>query len=400
MKKTIFIIFAALMALSACDTIAPEDRFVQTEETQTEDRSVLLMDFTGWQCVNCPEAAQIANSLQRRYPENLIVVSMHPAGSAFTKEGTNDFASNQALEYLQAFGGSTASALPTGVVDMTEIDGDYMVDRQKWPTAVTSRLAMPTDFKISLTATENSCSYTVSPKSITDRNVNLLLWLVEDSIVSPQVTKDGTNPDYVHRHVFRKCLNGTDIWGESIADPNADYENTAFYELPQRVGDHFLVVAVLVDADTHEVLQATEARIGGSAVATNGMVTDNEGNPYSDGDTIDCYEIDSYTNEIKFEGYFNNLLDEDVELTVDEERDFDYDRYKVSFCIIVCRFDDAINPGHWGPYRIAAGGQQDFQAHVGIPSDQTEPVVLTTKYTFSDGHTSMNLIVRFHYSPE
>lgn len=393
--------------LASCDVINVNDRFIDTEHS-TSDRTVLLVDFTGWQCVNCPEAAKTAQQLQAAYPENFIVVSMHPKGSTFTKEGKPDFATEEGLRYLEAFGGSTASALPAGVVDMTRTAGDYFVDYQQWAPAVANRFTVPVDYTLNVSATETECDYTVSGSASASGNVRLLLWLVEDSIVAPQVTKEGSNPTYMHRHVFRRCLNGTDIWGDPIADPK-NAKGSVSYTLPEKIGERFIVVAVLIDADTHEVLQAAEAEIGGQGGGSgedegdySAFVCDAQGYPYTDGDTIDVTEFDPILGEMMFHGYIVNLKNETVSVTIDETRNFDYSLYTVTMCVYnKCQPDKPDAPGHWGPYSFEPGQMSDFQSHIMIPSaEQAEPHEFMTTYLFSDGTDQVTLHVRFHYTPQ
>ena len=62
------IIYTALVAfgLIACDNIAEEDRLIY-EPLPEVNRSVLIEDFTGQRCVNCPTAADEIQKLQKEY---------------------------------------------------------------------------------------------------------------------------------------------------------------------------------------------------------------------------------------------------------------------------------------------------------------------------------------------
>ena len=77
----------ALLALSAllitsCDII--EEPFLvpvagsnDTIPVVEKVRKVLLEDFTGQKCPNCPEAAEIAHNLKTIYGEQLILLTVH-----------------------------------------------------------------------------------------------------------------------------------------------------------------------------------------------------------------------------------------------------------------------------------------------------------------------------------
>ena len=57
MKKYILPLLASL-ALSACDYIAEDERLIEVEAAQAK-RVVLLEDFTGQLCVNCPLGTEV-----------------------------------------------------------------------------------------------------------------------------------------------------------------------------------------------------------------------------------------------------------------------------------------------------------------------------------------------------
>ena len=73
------IIYTALVAfgLIACDNIAEEDRLIY-EPLPEVNRSVLIEDFTGQRCVNCPTAADEIQKLQKEYGKDAIIaVGIH-----------------------------------------------------------------------------------------------------------------------------------------------------------------------------------------------------------------------------------------------------------------------------------------------------------------------------------
>lgn len=71
MIRNLFI--ATLLALGAvsCSDIKESDRFI-TIEGVTAERVVLLEDFTGQNCVNCPAAHQEIDALVKQYGDALV----------------------------------------------------------------------------------------------------------------------------------------------------------------------------------------------------------------------------------------------------------------------------------------------------------------------------------------
>lgn len=82
-----FAICAAALSLMACSNIDEDDRFIEVEPVEVAKR-VLIEDFTGQRCVNCPNASEMIESLQEQYgAENVIAVGIH--SGPFSKTVTN-----------------------------------------------------------------------------------------------------------------------------------------------------------------------------------------------------------------------------------------------------------------------------------------------------------------------
>lgn len=63
--------------LSSCSDLDEQDRFVYIKPADAA-RKVLIEDFTGQKCVNCPKATDEIHVLQETYGEdNIIAVGIH-----------------------------------------------------------------------------------------------------------------------------------------------------------------------------------------------------------------------------------------------------------------------------------------------------------------------------------
>lgn len=74
--------------LSSCSDLDEQDRFVYIKPADAA-RKVLIEDFTGQKCVNCPKATDEIHVLQETYGEdNIIAVGIHsgPLGFAGNKK--------------------------------------------------------------------------------------------------------------------------------------------------------------------------------------------------------------------------------------------------------------------------------------------------------------------------
>ena len=74
--KNIILLSCSILALTACDRIEENERYVQMEAIETK-RNVLLEEFTGQNCPNCPTAHETAAKFKQQYGDALITVSIH-----------------------------------------------------------------------------------------------------------------------------------------------------------------------------------------------------------------------------------------------------------------------------------------------------------------------------------
>lgn len=197
-------------SLTSCD-IASDDRFILEDEVVPQ-RTVLLMDFTGQGCINCPNAHYVMSELSKQYNTdgntNLITVSIHAGAQAMSVDRT-DFSKNriglmiaEGQEMNDAF---SINAWPTGTVD--HINGrDNTLLYSEWPGAVRSAFEKPTDIRIDAEATlvDDNIEVSTQVHSTADQDVALQVWVIENGIKASQRMPDGNyDQEYTHNHVLR-----------------------------------------------------------------------------------------------------------------------------------------------------------------------------------------------------
>lgn len=261
------------IALISCDKIEPP--YKQTGDVVAE-RKVLLEDYTGQRCVNCPTAARIAHDLKEVYGENLIVIGIHTGFFAipFLPQFPLDLRTEAGEAWDATFKVSTAGH-PKGLVNRLNKDGIYYLGPGEWGTAVADAISKKADATIDLeakfTAGNTKLSITASGSFLRrmEGEFNLQLCVVEDSIIGNQNNSDptvGTTPvieNYVHRHVLRATVNG--INGEKIANGAVNGDTfSKTYEFAVDAGwksQHLSVVAWVYRGSDFEVLQAEEVHV-------------------------------------------------------------------------------------------------------------------------------------------
>lgn len=205
---------AASVAISSCNEIKVEDRFIELPAVEAK-RVVLLEEFTGQKCVNCPDAHSVIEGLQEQYPENLISVSIH-GGSDMNAIGEDQMPgyglrNTAGAAYADAY---KISSFPAGVVNRRS----GVTTSDQWSTAIRNELSKPSALEMEITAIlspdGSKVNILVDLEPWENMEGRLQLWVVESDIVSLQLTKSGMKRDYVHNHVFRGTVNGQD--GERI----------------------------------------------------------------------------------------------------------------------------------------------------------------------------------------
>lgn len=212
MKKLSYILSLGIAAMmGSCSNIDEADRLVYVAPAEVK-RSVLIEDFTGQACVNCPDAAATIEELQEQYGDNVIAVGIYsgPFGDPdLASLKSQSLVTETGKEYWNHWFSSTQGQ-PVGLVNR----GGATTD---WSEEVSKALSVPT--QVSLAA---SCEYNaetreaifyVSTSGLSGEKANIQLWLIENDIVGYQKMPDGTrNRTYEHQHVFRAAVNGA--WGE------------------------------------------------------------------------------------------------------------------------------------------------------------------------------------------
>jgi thiol-disulfide isomerase/thioredoxin len=239
-------------------------------------RKILLEEFTGHTCVNCPGAALVAHDLKDEYGEQLIVVSVHAGWFAQPQNAPydTDFRTDEGEEIFNTF---EVISNPNGMVNRLGEGTDRVLGETEWPAAVGVEASRPPDAGLTITidynepARELSTTFDISFINTLDGTYRICAYIVEDSIIAPQKNNDpavGATPDifdYVHMHMLRGSLNGT--WGDLITgDPiiaGSSYtvqidDHPVADELND---DHLYIVAFIYNEDSREIIQVEEAKL-------------------------------------------------------------------------------------------------------------------------------------------
>ncbi len=220
MKKIGLIVVAGL-ALMACDKIEKplKDGYGFIDLPQG-NKTVLIEEFTGTSCTFCPNGARKIAGYLDAAPNNVVTVALHASSFAIPNgQRPYDFRTTEADDLWKFMG---SGGLPGGMFDRAGYPDKVFKNPADWDKLLQERLAIPAEFTITsdfeYDSASNSFSLRANVLALTDINtdaVNLTAYLVEDSIVAPQLDNNVNINDYVHNHVFRSSFAG--MTGEQIS---------------------------------------------------------------------------------------------------------------------------------------------------------------------------------------
>ncbi|MFC2100390.1 Omp28 family outer membrane lipoprotein [Bacteroidota bacterium] len=274
--RYIYLIFIAAIVIQSCDKIdAPYKEKGTGGDTAQVVKKILLEEFTGHICPNCPTASKIAHDLKVYAGKQLILLSIH--GGFLAEPGTSpftyDFTCNVGDELFTHFGSPNP---PKGLINRIERNGNQIIATGDWNTFVDSLLQVEQDAQMEITNNYNENTRVLNTTVETEffntiaGPISLCVYIVEDSIISPQKNNDPNIPpvgnilDYVHMHVLRGSMNGT--WGDTLVQGNPvvsqKYSKSYSFTLDNAwEAKNCGVVAFVYYIQNEEIIQAEEAHI-------------------------------------------------------------------------------------------------------------------------------------------
>lgn len=264
----------ALGTLTACDVV--EGPKVDPKGFTGSTNKVLIEDFTGHMCGNCPRAHEQAASLKQTYGDNVVVVAVHAGGFARLVPFLGysyDFNTPMGTELESYYQADALTGLPIGLVNRRLWSGNALTRFADWGSEVGAVLAEAPKMKLDLSTT-----YSPADRSLTvgadieyyitgDANHQIVVLITEDSIVSQQADYSLPSPshieDYVHLHVLRGTVTPGGTWGTPVKGNTIvlgekfELSYSAVLDTAW-VPEHCHVVAYVLNNTNKEILQVQE----------------------------------------------------------------------------------------------------------------------------------------------
>lgn len=247
----------------------------------TYTQKVLVEDYTGTWCGNCPGMNNVMNHLVE-YSSNVIPVAIHCDDDPFKYE----FHTQLQQEY-------NTNGLPKAQINRVHplklFSENYVVDRCGTKKSYYQNLikpyletTAPLGLAVKSSINGNKIDFNVKVGFLVDNipNAKLVVYLLEDKLIANQTnyfSGDGNSdcnyssqpnpiPNFEHNHVLQKAF--TDIFGDAI--PASEIGNGKVYEksfninLPSNVKDksNLSLVAFVMGNDNKKVINVQFAKIG------------------------------------------------------------------------------------------------------------------------------------------
>ena len=277
-KTLLIAVLLVVLLFSSCDKIkAPyalarhghiTDTVVDWRDTVSPIKRILLEDYTGHKCPNCPAAATIAHSQEENYHGKLIVLAVHAGYYAIpgTGEFAADFRTTAGEEWNTDF---LVSAYPSGMIDRKEFNGHRILGSEEWIIDIASIIDQSPDLNMlihntydSVSRTVNSVIYSQFLRSLTG-SYNITVCVMEDNMISAQDSASIIIHNYVFNDVLRGSVNGT--YGEILTtsvDPSLTYMGKFSIPITTAwVAKNCWILAFISKSDTKEILQVIKKKV-------------------------------------------------------------------------------------------------------------------------------------------
>jgi hypothetical protein len=272
--EIIFFLFALITVISACDKVEPpyKENHTTNNDTTTYVQKVLIEDFTGHRCGNCPRAHEKLTELIGIYGNKVVGIAIHGGFFAepLSPDYPDDFRTDEGTELTNTFGVTT---WPIGMVNRTPQSGSLLLAYDAWAEPIAAIISQQPKAYItiqaSLNTSNNTATSTIIIKLLQDLpdSLKLCAYLTEDSIIAAQTDYAHTPnliPNYVQNHVLRKSFNGT--WGTDISLTNKQTGDTIQRSFSLTWNSawnskHCHVISFIYKSSNNQIVQVNESAV-------------------------------------------------------------------------------------------------------------------------------------------
>jgi len=234
-KTTFFLILIAFVA--SCDyVINPYKNATSIKQDTSKTvvyKNVLVEDYTGITCGNCPYAADELDTLIKKYGSRIIPMAVNAGSFADPPLAPSyyniDFTCLTGEDYNTTFG---ISSNPNGMINRKNYAQGRVQTFGNWDALAYNSIQNDTAFiNLKITSTFDTSSRNLSITATStflkalSGKYSLVVLLTQDSIKAPQLKYGvGEIVNYQHRYALRDAINST--WGDTLVANGATLNKT------------------------------------------------------------------------------------------------------------------------------------------------------------------------------
>lgn len=272
----------ALLLVGCAKTIDVEKRWIpETDKGLSPEAPIVLVEeYTGQECINCPQAAKLLSELSSKYAGHLITVAMHTQWTGQTKEALR---SEAAETYATRY--NIPRIIPGIMVNrktISETKTLYSHERSSWAEAIRRSVEVPASHRLTIEADKASGrKVSVGVKAVAlnteKRDLDLTVWVVEDTY-GEQKVGDEVEARFFHHNVLRQI-----IVDKASYDLGSEYKTTVSLIDRVSVPDNAKIVAFVSDRKSGEIYEAAIRPLGKGIEKTPNNVDTPDTPKYSNG---------------------------------------------------------------------------------------------------------------------
>jgi hypothetical protein len=255
--------------LFACHENQPQYTLSRVE---IGDRVVVVEEFSGVRCPNCPEGTKELENLRALYDDKVIIVTIHAGDFAFQyNDSQYDFATPEGNSLLRFLGNPIG--YPSAVVNRVRDPNTQSLQNfsSKWGSLISTEISTEPILSLELDIVYNtstrmlSTTFSAIPYVDLEDDIRFTLLIKEDNLIDWQSDTEavqGLDREYNHRNVLRAIL--TTAEGDQVAGSAKAFqalERTYSFTVPDETNwwkDADLTIVGFVTGSNGEILQGIE----------------------------------------------------------------------------------------------------------------------------------------------
>ncbi len=251
------------------EEIYNDTTFVTTDVSAKQDRVVVMEEFTGVACVNCPLGHEESQDLLDTHGDRLALVAVHANWLNYISGESIQFLTTSEAGFILNL--CQVEGLPSASIDRVQFDNEDVIaidQLPKWASKINERLSVPTELNLHVYNDYNSDTRELTvytqiryTEDVSDQRF-ISIMLTEGGIIEPQELTDGSiDEEYEQEHVLRGMITppSGDAINETLEAGRVIVKSYSFTVPSEWDPAHMEVVAFVHGAtNTPEIIQGAK----------------------------------------------------------------------------------------------------------------------------------------------